>query len=486
MTSQQSFLTVSVVEGKDLLAQDANGFSDPYIKWGLYDQETGKIVRKFRTNIEKTTLNPKWKHVPRELEIPTGGCVLKFLCYDYDYGKADDFIGVCFCAINPSQATLTEWNEWLELKARGSIAQSQKPDKFAGKRGSILVSFSYTSGTTLVNKTIIPRVSDHVGSHLRCGTLSVQISLFAPIPLGKLSCHVSTNTSQFLRTSFRPKSTEYSWDPLVFGIYSTGPLTNIVVKLRNKKKTKLLKKVHLILSSALVDGDVFTRCVEQNGHRFQFVIKYMEHEEPEYSPKNITERYTNLVKGCSTVTPEVLEEFHTKYPLAKNYHYHFVRGLFSSHYPGYFSKNIKRAKQLHLDCTESRANTDKGVEENAAFLRTEISDLYSENSKRVILIGHSKGGVDICAALQLYEDVRSMVAGVITLQSPWNGAPIVDWILSAESRKSLCKTMNIILFSGDQTAYMDLMVKNQKLKNVSASNPMDWLSPITRLFLGVM
>eukprot|EP01126_Amoeba_proteus_P030121 TRINITY_DN2986_c0_g1_i1.p1 TRINITY_DN2986_c0_g1~~TRINITY_DN2986_c0_g1_i1.p1 ORF type:complete len:453 (+),score=53.28 TRINITY_DN2986_c0_g1_i1:422-1780(+) len=335
------------------------------------------------------------------------------------------------------------------------------PDKLDGKRGSILVSFGYTSGTTLVNKTIIPKVSDHVGSHLRSGTLSVQISLCAPVPLGKLCCHVSTNTSQFLRTSFSPKSTEYGWDPLVFGTYSICPLTNIDVKLRNKKKTKLIKKVRLTVSSSLVDGDVFTQCLEQNDHHFRFVIKYIQHKEPEYSPKNITESYMNLVKDCPTVTPEVLKEFHTNYPLAKNYHYHFVRGLFSSHYPGYFSKNVKRVKQLQLDCTESRANTDKGVEENASFLRTEITDLYTENSKRVILIGHSKGGVDVCAALQLYEDVRSMVAGVITLQSPWSGAPIVDWILSAESRKTLCKTMNNILFCGDQTAYMDLMVKNR-------------------------
>jgi len=62
------------------------------------------------------------------------------------------------------------------------------------------------------------------------------------------------------------------------------------------------------------------------------------------------------------------------------------------------------------------------VENNAWELKQYIEELYWGSGKQVLLLGHSKGGVDAAAALSLYwSELKGKVAGLALVQSPYGG-----------------------------------------------------------------
>lgn len=95
------------------------------------------------------------------------------------------------------------------------------------------------------------------------------------------------------------------------------------------------------------------------------------------------------------------------------------------------------------------------MEHNACELKHYIEELYWGSGKRVMLLGHSKGGVDAAAALSLYwSDLEDKVAGLVLVQSPFGGSPIASDILregqiaDKETRKIMelliCKLIKVI------------------------------------------
>lgn len=70
------------------------------------------------------------------------------------------------------------------------------------------------------------------------------------------------------------------------------------------------------------------------------------------------------------------------------------------------------------------------VEKNAQEIKEYIEEIYWGAQKRVLLLGHSKGGVDAAAALSMYwPDLKDKVAGLALAQSPYGGSPIASDIL---------------------------------------------------------
>lgn len=70
------------------------------------------------------------------------------------------------------------------------------------------------------------------------------------------------------------------------------------------------------------------------------------------------------------------------------------------------------------------------VEYNSLVLKQYIEELYWGSGKRVMLLGHSKGGVDAAAALSLYwPDLKDKVAGLALVQSPYGGTPIASDVM---------------------------------------------------------
>lgn len=70
------------------------------------------------------------------------------------------------------------------------------------------------------------------------------------------------------------------------------------------------------------------------------------------------------------------------------------------------------------------------MKKNAKEIKDYIEEIYWGSQKRVLLLGHSKGGIDAAAALSMYwDDLKDKVAGLALAQSPYGGSPIASDIL---------------------------------------------------------
>ena len=109
--------TLTVIEAKDLLASDSNGFSDPYFK--VPHRQNGVIDipgKKNRTKTIKKNLNPVWNH-SFEIEFNPSICNrLNIEVYDYDILGKDDLIGTGFIALERiSLGGQDSFEEWIPL-----------------------------------------------------------------------------------------------------------------------------------------------------------------------------------------------------------------------------------------------------------------------------------------------------------------------------------------------------------------------------------
>ncbi|MQL79109.1 hypothetical protein Taro_011522 [Colocasia esculenta] len=142
--------------------------------------------------------------------------------------------------------------------------------------------------------------------------------------------------------------------------------------------------------------------------------------------------------------------------------------LFSNHSPMYFVNTKKFFSKMGLACHIAKIHSEASVEQNAWELKKYIEELYWGSGKRVLILGHSKGGIDAAAALSVYwSDLKDKVAGLALAQSPYGGSPVASDILrdgqvaDRETRRIMefivCK-----LIKGDIRALEDLTYERRK------------------------
>ncbi|KAM6984887.1 multiple C2 and transmembrane domain-containing protein 1 [Aplochiton taeniatus] len=84
----RGIVSISLIEGRDLLPMDPNGLSDPYAKFRLGPQ-------KYKSKTMPKTLCPQWREqFDLHMYEETGG-VLELTVWDKDTGRRDDFMGRC-------------------------------------------------------------------------------------------------------------------------------------------------------------------------------------------------------------------------------------------------------------------------------------------------------------------------------------------------------------------------------------------------------
>ncbi|CBI28019.3 hypothetical protein VitviT2T_016479 [Vitis vinifera] len=166
---------------------------------------------------------------------------------------------------------------------------------------------------------------------------------------------------------------------------------------------------------------------------------------------------------------ELLREIRNgKHTLPNSYVYLLIPGLFGNHGPLYFVNTKKFFSKMGLACHIAKIHSEASVEHNAWELKQYIEELYWGSGKCVILLGHSKGGVDAAAALSMYwSDLKDKVAGLALVQSPYGGTPLASDILregqiaDRETRRILefliCK-----LIKGDIQALEDLTYEKRR------------------------
>ncbi|XP_018099858.2 multiple C2 and transmembrane domain-containing protein 1 isoform X2 [Xenopus laevis] len=84
----RGIVSITLIEGQELKAMDANGLSDPYVKFRLGHQ-------KYKSKTLPKTLNPQWREQIDMHILEDQGGVIEITVWDKDAGKRDDFIGRC-------------------------------------------------------------------------------------------------------------------------------------------------------------------------------------------------------------------------------------------------------------------------------------------------------------------------------------------------------------------------------------------------------
>ncbi|KAL5203274.1 hypothetical protein ABZP36_014226 [Zizania latifolia] len=123
-----------------------------------------------------------------------------------------------------------------------------------------------------------------------------------------------------------------------------------------------------------------------------------------------------------------------------------------------------RTVQCHCKCDscQTRQFAQASVEKNARELKLYIEELFWGSGKQVLLLGHSKGGVDAAAALSLYwSELKGKVAGLALVQSPYGGTPIASDILregqiADQETRRIMEFIICKLIKGDMRAMEDL------------------------------
>jgi pimeloyl-ACP methyl ester carboxylesterase len=107
----------------------------------------------------------------------------------------------------------------------------------------------------------------------------------------------------------------------------------------------------------------------------------------------------------------------------------------------YFGDQMLALRGLGIDYELAAIESEETPAFNAVIIAKEIE----ASPKPVILMGHSKGGLDIFETLIRRKDLRSKVKGIVTIQTPYFGSPIADSILHnkilAELSRQLLKAM---------------------------------------------
>ncbi|WOG94365.1 hypothetical protein DCAR_0313659 [Daucus carota subsp. sativus] len=159
---------------------------------------------------------------------------------------------------------------------------------------------------------------------------------------------------------------------------------------------------------------------------------------------------------------------HGQHKLPDSFVYLLIPGLFSNHGPLYFVSAKRYFSKMGLACHIAKIHSEASVEHNAGELRQYIEELYWGSGKRVMLLGHSKGGVDAAAALSIYwTDLKEKVGGLVLVQSPYGGTPLASDVLREGqiADKETRRIMELVickLIKGDIRALDDLTYERRK------------------------
>lgn len=170
-----------------------------------------------------------------------------------------------------------------------------------------------------------------------------------------------------------------------------------------------------------------------------------------------------------------------KFPDAKGLQYLFVGGLFTQHYPTYFDHNIQFFEQkLKFPNVQTvDIHTEGSVARNAKIIKDAVTKA-ANGPKSVVLIGHSKGGVDVVSVLHQFPQAVPFIRGIISFQAPFGGTYLIDYVAR---RKLAVKAIAQIIegvWKGDEDAIHDLGY-SARLRAVGAVGTETVMYPIEKL-----
>ncbi|MFA6433498.1 MAG: tyrosine-protein phosphatase [Elusimicrobiales bacterium] len=125
--------------------------------------------------------------------------------------------------------------------------------------------------------------------------------------------------------------------------------------------------------------------------------------------------------------------------------------------PTYFEEQITWLRASGLDAGIVDIESEAGIKHNAELIAAQIS----RSPKPVIIFSHSKGGLDTLEALIRRPDLRRKVRGLVSIQSPYFGTPVADWVLLGRHSLSPASAAALKLLGGNLESVKDLSVKSR-------------------------
>jgi hypothetical protein len=124
-----------------------------------------------------------------------------------------------------------------------------------------------------------------------------------------------------------------------------------------------------------------------------------------------------------------------------------VAGIFTQYYPGYLRRvrRALRARELPMD-------TEQPLAANAATIR----DRVLLERRPVVLLGQSKGPLDIHAALSLHPEIVPKVRAFVSVQAPFGGTPLASDAEAAPLARGLVRGVVGGLLRGSPRAYFEM------------------------------
>lgn len=124
-----------------------------------------------------------------------------------------------------------------------------------------------------------------------------------------------------------------------------------------------------------------------------------------------------------------------------------VGGIFTERYPGYLTR-IRRA----IGASEIPIDTEQDVARNARTIR----DAVLGAPERVVLVGQSRGPLDIHAALSLHPEILPCVRAFVSIQAPFGGTPLASDAEASRAARWLVRGVVGGIFRGTPRAYFDM------------------------------
>ena len=178
------------------------------------------------------------------------------------------------------------------------------------------------------------------------------------------------------------------------------------------------------------------------------LIGWMQKDKSLPPTKDITSDFKSTYEAVKTGGNPLPDE-------AKDYVYLTVDGLTGENFPGYMEANREGLRDRGLDVREIKVDTEASSLTNAETIKRAIEQVEKEG-KKVVLLGHSKGGNDITVALSLYPELKDNVRAVVTMQSPIGGAPLATDLRSNIATKLGVNALAKYVFNGSGDSVRDL------------------------------
>jgi len=148
-------------------------------------------------------------------------------------------------------------------------------------------------------------------------------------------------------------------------------------------------------------------------------------------------------------------------PDANQYVYLTLRGYTGDNFPTYMKQNREALERRGLDVREVKTDTEQTVENNAKVVRDAILQAASEG-KQVVLIGHSKGGMDMTAAVAMYPELKPHVRAAVAMQSPYGGVPVASDIQDEKIVANLAGKAIEWVLRGDEASLPDFSYEKRR------------------------